>query len=271
MVDKAMKSLEEVIKYKLNFLPLKTEPFYAIQTYTAERGTNPPPSFYEIYRTKNPIFSNNSYSFIEDITPLFIYISSCDKYYRENGHGKINSITIKSISENYKVLEYSLSNTFNDLDEHRISKFKEHRNFFFLNASYCIRFTKPIRVLFIGGFNHFLTEEEHLQHEAELREYEEAYYRQEAYYIEQGYYREGGYFEGEDYDESEEEDDTREELSINDFKTFKLEECVICLEKKPKVLFCNCGHICICKKCAFNRYSNCPVCKKENTILRIIE
>ena len=177
-----MKSLEEVIKYKLNFLPLKTEPVYAIQTYTAERGTDPPPSFYEIYRMKNPIFSNDSYSFIEDITPLFIYISSCDKYYRENGHGKIDSITIESISEDYKVLEYGLSNTFDDLDEHRISKFKEHRNFFFLNEGYCKRFTKPFRVLFIGGFKHFLTEEEHLQHEAELREYEEAYYRAESHF-----------------------------------------------------------------------------------------
>ena len=54
-------------------------------------------------------------------------------------------------------------------------------------------------------------------------------------------------------------------------KTFKSDQCVICLEKKPKVLFCNCGHICICEKCAFNRFDNCPVCKKENTILRIIE
>ena len=252
MADKAMKSLEEVIKYKLNFLPLETEPFYAIQTYTAERGTDPSPRFYEIYRTKNPIFSNDSYSFIEDITPLFIYISSCDKYYRENGHGKIINMSIKSISENYKVLEYGLSNAFDDLYEHRISKFKKYRNLFFLNEGYCKRFTKPFRVLFIGGFNHFLTEEERLQREAEIREAEEAY------------------FEGEDYDESEEEDDTGEEFPINDFKTFKLEECVICLEKKPKVLFCNCGHICICKKCAFYKHIFCPVCKKENTILRII-
>ena len=211
------------------------------------------------------------YNFIEDITPLFIYISSCDKYYRENGHGKIDTISIKSISEDYKVLENGLSNTFDDLDEHRISKFKEHRNFFFLNAGHCIHFTKPIRVLFIGGFKHFRTEEEELQYEAELREYEEAYYRQEAYYAEQGYYREGGYFIGEDDDESEEEDNTEEELSINEYKTFKSDQCAICLEEEPKVLFCNCGHICICKKCISNRYDNCPLCKKENTILRIIE
>ena len=66
-------------------------------------------------------------------------------------------------------------------------------------------------------------------------------------------------------------DREKEKLSINYFKTFKLEQCVICLEEEPKVLFCNCGHICICEKCASHRYDNCPVCKKENTILRIIE
>ena len=54
-------------------------------------------------------------------------------------------------------------------------------------------------------------------------------------------------------------------------KTFKSDQCVICLEEEPKVLFCNCGHICICEKCILHRYDNCPVCKKENTILRIIE
>ena len=64
-----------------------------------------------------------------------------------------------------------------------------------------------------------------------------------------------------------------EELSINDSRTFKLEQCVICLEKEPKVLFCNCGHICICGVCSVKKLNTCrcPVCKKENTILRIIE
>ena len=66
-------------------------------------------------------------------------------------------------------------------------------------------------------------------------------------------------------------DEEKEELSINDFKTFKSDQCVICLEKEPKVLFCNCGHICICKKCLVRRHDDCPVCKKETTILRIIK
>ena len=266
-----MKSLEEVIKYKLNFLPKGTEPFYAIQTYEAERGTDPPPSFYDIYETIDRIFSNDSYSFIEDITPLFIYISSCEKYYRENGYGKIDQITIKSISEDYKLLECAYSTTIdddlNDLEEHRISNFKEHRNFFFLNRSYCMRFTKPFWVVFKGGFNHFRTEEEELQREAEAREAEERYYRQEAYYAEQGYYAPGGAFIGENDDVY----DSEEEFPINDSKTFKSDQCVICLEEEPKVLFCDCGHICICEKCASHRFDNCPVCKKENTILRIIE
>ena len=262
-----MKSLEEVIKYKLNFLPIGIEPFYAIQTYTAERGTNPRPRFYDIYRTKNPVFSNDSYSFMEDITPLFIYISSCDKYYRENGHGKIDSISIHLFIAYQDVLDFGFTSsrdleTYDEFELHRISRLKRYRNMFFERVGYYVCYTKPFTILFKGGFNHFLTEEEQLQHEVEARENEEAYYGRG----------------GEDYDESEEEDDTgeardgrREEFSINDSRTFKLEECVICLEEKPKVLFCNCGHLCICEKCLVRRFDNCPVCKKKNTILRMIE
>ena len=262
-----MKSLEEVIKYKLNFLPEGTEPFYDIQTYTAERGMNPPPSVYRIYRTKNPIFSNDSYSFMEDITPLFIYISSCQKYYRENGHGKIDRIHIALITEDYELIDFGISYsedlvTSDQIELHRMFRVKRARNNSFLRVGYCMRFTKPFRIVFDGWFNHFRTEEEELQREVEIREYEEAYYR-------------GG---GDYYDESEEEDDTgearngrREEFPINDSKTFKEDQCVICLEEEPKVLFCNCGHLCICEKCLVRRFDNCPVCKKENTILRIIE
>ena len=267
-----MKSLEEVIKYKLNFLPKGTEPFYAIQTYTARRGTDPSPSFYDIYETKDKIFSNDSYSFIKDITPLFIYISSCEKYYRENGHGKIVVIMIRLILTDLDVLvnfgnSVTHDGTGVDFEEHRISVFKEDESRFYERMGYCKRFTKPFRVKFVGEFKHFRTEEEELQYEAEAREAEEAYYRQEAYY------RPGGDFIEDSDDESEEEDTgRREEFPINDSKTFKSDQCVICLEEKePKGLFCNCGHICICEKCATHRYDNCPVCKKENTILRIIE
>ena len=36
---------------------------------------------------------------------------------------------------------------------------------------------------------------------------------------------------------------------INLEKKFKLNECLICLNKPPNVLFCNCGHIAICVEC----------------------
>ena len=75
--------------------------------------------------------------------------------------------------------------------------------------------------------------------------------------------------------DEEEEEETKtiekfEKVAINDLKTFKVEQCVICLENIPNVLFCNCGHLYVCKTCIM-KFTNCPMCKKENTILRIIE
>ena len=151
-----MKSLEEVIKYKLNFLPEEIEPFYAIQTYTAERGPHALPRIYEIYKTKNTVFSNDSFSFMEDITPLFIYISSCEKYHRENGHGRIDDISIKLIMEgDYEELDFGSSSSCNDItfeyESHRISWLKKYRNYFFSRVGYCARYTKPFTILFKGG------------------------------------------------------------------------------------------------------------------------
>ena len=279
MADKAMKSLE-VIKYKLKFLPAEIEPFYAIQTYRARRGPNPPSSHDDIYRTKNTIFSNDSFTLVEDITPLFIYISSCDKYYRENGHGKIDEINIYLLIDD-KVLQFGISL---DHEKHRISDFKEFKYSCFSRAGYCMRYTAPFKILFRGFFNHFLTEEERLERERQEREAEEAYYGYTANNLEEEHFQfqrrgrevwdppnNNEEVETSQFDSDGSDDEEKEELSINDFKTFKLEQCVICLEEEPKVLFCNCGHICICEKCLVRRYDNCPVCKKENTILRIIE
>ena len=68
---------------------------------------------------------------------------------------------------------------------------------------------------------------------------------------------------------------------------FKSDECVICLTKEPNILFCNCGHPCLCEECdekltvsVINSSSifcgdvvtcTCPVCKTKNTIKRNIE
>ena len=60
--------------------------------------------------------------------------------------------------------------------------------------------------------------------------------------------------------------------TINSIQTFKTDDCVICLTNLPQVLFCNCGHLCLCVECnKVKTLKTCPVCKTENTILRVIE
>ena len=65
---------------------------------------------------------------------------------------------------------------------------------------------------------------------------------------------------------------TEEAKIINPSKIFKSEECIICLENKPIILFCNCGHIPICTECyKLKSLSACPVCKTQNEIIRMLE
>ena len=59
---------------------------------------------------------------------------------------------------------------------------------------------------------------------------------------------------------------------INAEKIFEEDKCVICLSTNPNILFCNCGHLCLCKECnEIKKLKKCPVCETENTILRIVE
>ena len=70
---------------------------------------------------------------------------------------------------------------------------------------------------------------------------------------------------------------------INLFKIFKSDDCIICMDDKPNILFCNCGHLCICEEC-YNKkilltctvcqiktLYTCPVCKMDNEIIRMLE
>ena len=69
--------------------------------------------------------------------------------------------------------------------------------------------------------------------------------------------------------EPEPDDINDEPQIINSLQSFKSNECVICLTNPPNVLFCNCGHLCLCLECERNKISNkCPICKTENTIIR---
>ena len=45
------------------------------------------------------------------------------------------------------------------------------------------------------------------------------------------------------YNDSEENDSYNDHINNN--KTFKTEECLICTENIPNVIFCGCGHLCV--------------------------
>ena len=68
-----------------------------------------------------------------------------------------------------------------------------------------------------------------------------------------------------------EEEESEEEPKINTEQTFKSDDCVICLNNPPNVLFCNCGHIAICVEYdKVKRLKDCPMCKTETTIKRTL-
>ena len=47
-------------------------------------------------------------------------------------------------------------------------------------------------------------------------------------------------------------------------KTFKENQCVICLDRKPNVLFVKCRHTCVCEECEEAHPSTkCPCCRRE--------
>ena len=76
----------------------------------------------------------------------------------------------------------------------------------------------------------------------------------------------------ENWEDEDEEPITRvEEKQINTVKSFRSDYCIICLTNLPYVLFCNCGHLCLCDECdKIKTLIVCPVCKTENTIKRIV-
>ena len=70
------------------------------------------------------------------------------------------------------------------------------------------------------------------------------------------------------YDDFKEDDSNK---YINTNKTFKTTECLICADNIPNVIFCGCGHLCICDECVKTYQSyKCPLCKHINKNIRII-
>ena len=76
----------------------------------------------------------------------------------------------------------------------------------------------------------------------------------------------------EDTDTEDDEPTPEKPKVINLFKIFKSDECIICMDDKPNILFCNCGHLCECEGCyKIKTPSICPICKMDNEIIRMLE
>ena len=89
--------------------------------------------------------------------------------------------------------------------------------------------------------------------------------------IDQYYLLRGDIEDEEEEPEEEPEYIQNETPIINSSLSFKSNECVICLTNPPNVLFCNCGHLCLCSECERKKISNkCPMCKIGNMIIRIL-
>ena len=63
--------------------------------------------------------------------------------------------------------------------------------------------------------------------------------------------------------DDESEDEVEEQLiPIEDH--FKIDQCVICMEKEPCILFIQCRHICVCLSCETAKPSlKCPFCRSK--------
>ena len=229
--DKGLKTLKQVIKQKCKFLGNTNNNEYMWAQHNAGFRSR-----HLIYVSNTTIETANIKTLLEEMKPLFVYIISYVLY--ERLHFTWKDLCMKI---NFRTMLSADTNDFWFWEERSYESLLGGIRYQieYIEEEECyISFQKPLRIEIM-----FKT-----------RRQQEVFRTQ----ISQSY-------------SDDSEDEEKEELSINDFKTFKSDQCVICLEKEPKVLFCNCGHICICKKCASHRYSNCPVCKKENTILRIIE
>ena len=73
------------------------------------------------------------------------------------------------------------------------------------------------------------------------------------------------------YEEEVEEEDEEEVEPIKLKQTIIYDECVICYENKPNVLYPDCFHISTCKRCEeLHLINKCPLCREKVMIKYII-
>ena len=77
-----MKSLQKVIKNKSKFMSEIPDPLYVIQTFSTSNEYLNHGANYKLYKSKNNIVSKDELTLFKEISPLMVYISSCEEYNR---------------------------------------------------------------------------------------------------------------------------------------------------------------------------------------------
>ena len=229
-----MKSLEEVIKQNCKFLGNSKKPY---ELYNLEPYSYTESMNILLFSTNDNVKSKSIITLLTEMTPLLTYISSCMRYYNNlHLYHEQREMNLRLIFPNAELNfrdQISLNRN-NYIDPIENINYNIHD---LMLIGYCFTFQSPFRV------------EITLDRSIIMRENQVVYS-----------------FDPSNFDECR--------LIINDNKTFKNNECIICLEEnKNNVLFCNCGHLCLCEQCFLRteRSKKCPVCKTINTVIRIIE
>ena len=243
--DKSLERLERVIKQKRKFLGNTNGSEYRWAQFDARFRSR-----HLIYVSNTTIETANIKTLLEEMKPLLVYITSYVLYERLHFTWKDFCMKI-----NFRTMISADTNDFwvweERLYERPLGCIQQHIEFIEEEECY-ISYQKPLRVEITFRkkiqqevFHTQISQsdsgnsddEEPSQSDSNDNDDEEP---------SQSDSNDNGDEEASQSYSSDSDDEEKEELSINDFKTFKLEECIICLEEEPKVLFCNCGHICIC-------------------------
>ena len=190
-----MKTLEEVIKQKCKFLGNTTDPreYRTLQIITdIERG-------HLLHMSNTTIETANVFTLLEEIKPLFVYITSCVLYERLQ-------LTWGGFTIRVRFLNIYLSSNndivfLNDIFENPLGSIQEKIDFYKTHEPYHMSYQKPLRVeiLFRGRIVNINIDSDDSD---------------------------------DNHDDSDHNDDSDNKIkSINDIKTFKEETCTICLER----------------------------------------
>ena len=155
------------------------------------------PQIFNIYRSKNNIDARDEITLLEEMTPLLVYLCSCIIF----GGGRYNDLLIKLRFGNSELtLDNSINVYFDGLFQNPLHTINEN-NDQTRSFGYCLFFTDTFRI------------ELSLKQDLDERSSEE----------------------------EEEEEETKtiekfEEEAINDLKTFKTDNCIICLDNSSMLM-----------------------------------